>query len=45
MVSPNEGNEVRRDEWQGVGASHSTDEVWAAPPFLVHLKWESAREI
>ena len=27
MVSPSEGNEVRRDEWQGVGASHSTDEA------------------
>jgi RNA-directed DNA polymerase len=27
MVSPNEGNEVRRDERQGVGASHSTDEA------------------
>jgi hypothetical protein len=26
MVSPNEGNEVRRDEGQGVGASHSTVE-------------------
>ena len=26
MVSPNEGNEVRRDGRQGVGASPSTDE-------------------
>jgi len=27
MVSPSEGNEVRRDEWQGVGTSRSTVEV------------------
>ena len=27
VVSPSEGNEVRRDERQGVGASHSTDEA------------------
>jgi hypothetical protein len=27
MVSPSEGNEVRRNEWQGVGASRSTVEV------------------
>ncbi len=26
MVSPSEGNEVRRDGLQGVGASHITDE-------------------
>jgi hypothetical protein len=26
-VSPNEGNEVRRDEWQEVGASHSNVEA------------------
>jgi hypothetical protein len=26
MVSPSEGNEVRRDGRRGVGASHSTDE-------------------
>jgi len=26
-VPPSEGNEVRRDGWQGVGASRSTDEV------------------
>ena len=27
MVSPNEGNEVRREGRQGVGASHSNDEA------------------
>ena len=27
VVSPSEGNETRRDERQGVGASHSTDEA------------------
>jgi hypothetical protein len=27
MVSPNEGNEVRREDGQEVGASHSTDET------------------
>jgi len=26
-VSPSEGNEARRDGWQGVGASHSSEEA------------------
>jgi len=31
MVSPNEGNEVRRDERQGVAASHSGVEAGERP--------------
>src|SRR5262249_51983048 len=31
MVSPSEGNEVRRDGWQGVGASRSTAEPGEPP--------------
>ena len=31
MVSPSEGNEVRRDGRQGVGASHSTVEPGEPP--------------
>ena len=31
MVSPSEGNEVRRDGRQGVGASRSTDEPGELP--------------
>jgi hypothetical protein len=31
MVSPSEGNEARRDERRGVGASHSTGEAGEPP--------------